>query len=48
MRKKGFWLLLVAIVVMGFSVNVYAENSVYYTTNNGINLTEEEYKKFKE
>lgn len=42
MRKRGFWLLLVAIVVMGFSINVYAENA-YYTTANGIELNREEY-----
>lgn len=44
MKKKAFWLLLVAMVIMGFSINVYAKDNVYYTTNNGIELTEEEYK----
>ena len=43
MRKRGFWLLLVAIVLMGFTKNVYASGTVYYTTNNGIDLTREEY-----
>ena len=43
MNKKGFWLLLVAIVIMGFSKNVYASQEVYYTTPNGIELNREEY-----
>ena len=43
MKKRGFWLLLVAIVVMGFTKNVYASGDVYYTTNNGIDLSREEY-----
>ena len=42
MRKRGFWLLLVAIVIMGFSINVYADEA-YYTTANGIELSREEY-----
>ena len=40
--KKVLMLLLVAITILGISTNVYAEDA-YYTTQNGIELTRDEY-----
>ena len=42
MNKKVIMLLLVAIAIFGITTNVYAEEA-YYTTQNGIELSREEY-----
>ncbi len=41
--KKIIGVLIMLVAVLSFSKNVYAEESIYYTTTNGIELTEEEY-----
>ena len=43
MKKKVLGLLLVTILSIGFTKNVYANERVYYTTANGIQLTQKEY-----
>ena len=42
-RVKVLSFILVAFLIIGINMNVYA-SEVYYTTPNGIDLTEEEYK----
>lgn len=42
MKKKIMGMLVLAIAIMGISINAYAKD-VYYTTPNGIELTEAEY-----
>ena len=42
MKKKVLMLLLVAVISIGITKNVYAEEA-YYTTPNGIELNEKEY-----
>lgn len=44
MKKMAFGLLLLIISIIGITKNVYASENVFYTTPNGIELTEEEYK----
>jgi len=44
MKKKAIGLLLIAAAIIGITKNVYASENVFYTTPNGIELTEEEYK----
>ncbi len=44
MKKKTIGLLLLVICIIGITKNVYASENVFYTTPNGIELTEEEYK----
>ncbi len=41
--KRIITLLLVAVLAMGVTKNVYANERVYYTTPNGIELTQKEY-----
>ena len=41
--KKIFGVLIILVVIFSLNKNVYAEKSIYYTTANGIELTEEEY-----
>ena len=43
MKKKVLMLLLVAVLAIGITKNVYAEEEPYYTTPNGIELTQKEY-----
>lgn len=43
MSKKIGLLIVALIAIMGLSKNVYAEE-IFYTTSNGIELTEEEYR----
>ena len=42
MKKKIIGMMILAIAMMGISINTYAKE-VYYTTPNGIELTEAEY-----
>lgn len=42
MKKKILGMMILAIAMMGISINTYAKE-VYYTTPNGIELTEAEY-----
>ena len=44
MKKKVLLTLVAVLAVMGITKNVYAETSAYYTTQNGIELTRDEYK----
>ena len=44
MKKKAFGLLILVLAIIGITRNVYASENVFYTTPNGIELTEEEYK----
>ena len=41
--KKIVGVFIILVAVLSFSKNVYAEEAIYYTTSNGIELTEEEY-----
>ena len=41
--KKIVGVLILLVVIFSLNKNVYAEESIYYTTTNGIELTEEEY-----
>ncbi len=43
MKKRVLGILLLAITIMGISINTYAKDNVFYTTPKGIELTEEEY-----
>ena len=43
MKKKIMKLLFVAVVMLGINTTVYAKEDVYYTTPNGIELTQKEY-----
>ena len=42
--KKVLFGLLLCVAVLGFGFNVYAEEEVYYTNSNGVELNEKEYK----
>ena len=42
--KKALFALLLCVTVLGFGFNVYAEEEVYYTNGNGVELNEKEYK----
>ena len=42
--KKALFGLLLCVAVLGFGFNVYAEEEVYYTNANGVELNEKEYK----
>ena len=43
MKKKLMGFIILLIAVIGISMNVYADESVYYTNPNGVELTQEEY-----
>ena len=43
MKRKILGLLIIAVITLGATKNVYATGDVYYTNPNGVELTQKEY-----